>query len=395
MFHRRKTSLALQNILANPTRAAVSVAGVGFALLLIFVQLGFRHAVSSTASLIFDELDFDVVIRSSEYLHLYEARSVDRKYLDWVAGQPEVERVDPFWITLTTWENISDNSVNAIAMMAMPAGRNLFLIPEVEEKYQLLNQSHAVLMDRASKKDFGPKNGKKFGPLDVGEKAVLGMREVTIAGDVLVGTGLATNGALLISDSGFALRWTEDLKHRASLGLVKLKAGQNPNQAVDALKHRMQESDPQILDYLTIQTKREMIAWEHRRWLRDTPIGIIFQIGVALAFLVGAAVVYMVLAQDVARKLPEYATLKAMGYSPVYLCLVVLQQAWILSVAGWIPAVVVADLLYRITSYFAEIPIESTVGRMVGVAALSVLMCTLSGIGALRKIFRAEPASLF
>jgi len=101
------------------------------------------------------------------------------------------------------------------------------------------------------------------------------------------------------------------------------------------------------------------------------------------------------LATDVASRLPEYATLKAMGYSPSYLAQTVLQQAWLLSVAGYLPAFCTAMVLYQITSSLSGIPTFMTWERAFGVFGLSLLMCTLAGLLAVRKLLKAEPASLF
>jgi putative ABC transport system permease protein len=394
MFPRR-TSLALLNVLASPTRAMVSISGVTFALLLIFVQLGFRHAVANTASIIFGKLKFDIILRSPEYLHLYEARTIDRRFLELAASHPEVETIDPFWITLTKWQSPDGMSINAMAMMAMPPGRQLLDVPELDAKLPLLDNPHAVLIDRATQEDFGPKSGLKFGDDDIGAKAELGQRQVTIVGHVLIGTGLATNGALMISDVGLGIRSPIDVKRQASMGLIRVKPGVDVDQAADKIRQWLVQQDEHALEKVIVMTRDEMIAWEHHRWLNETPIGIIFQVGVALAFLVGAAIVYMVLAQDVSNRLPEYATLKAMGYSQMYLAGVVLQQAWLLSIVGWIFSVILSDILYRITAVMAGIPIQSTAIRIAGVAVLSVFMCTVSGLLALRKLWKAEPASLF
>ena len=66
--------LAWRNLLHNPMRTAVALCGVAFAVTLIFLQLGFLGSVRTTASLIYDALDFDLMIRSPEYLYFADAR---------------------------------------------------------------------------------------------------------------------------------------------------------------------------------------------------------------------------------------------------------------------------------------------------------------------------------
>ncbi len=54
-----------------------------------------------------------------------------------------------------------------------------------------------------------------------------------------------------------------------------------------------------------------------------------------------------------------------------------------------------AELLYGVTASLAGIPIYMTWERATGVAILSLAMCTISGFLAIRKLLKAEPASLF
>ncbi len=186
-----------------------------------------------------------------------------------------------------------------------------------------------------------------------------------------------------------------DVRYQTSMGLITLREGVDPDRASREINTWMRQRNPNAVYSIRIMSRRQVLDFEHNRWLSETPIGIIFQMGAILAFLVGAAIVYMVLAQDVAMRLPEYATLKAMGYPPRYVVLVVLWQAWLLAAVGFIPAALMGDILYRITAYFAGIPIGMTMLRLVGVLGLSIAMCTLSGLGAVRKLWQAEPASLF
>ena len=101
----RRTPISLLNFISQPTRAVESVLGVAFALLLIFMQLGFRGAVGNTATIVYAKLTGDLVMRSPDYVHLYEPRTIDRSWMNMVAAHPDVEAVDPFFIMLHRWQN--------------------------------------------------------------------------------------------------------------------------------------------------------------------------------------------------------------------------------------------------------------------------------------------------
>lgn len=401
----KRTPIAFLNLISQPTRAISSVLGVAFALLLVFMQLGFRGAVGNTATIVYGRLEGDLVMRSPDYVHLYEPRTIDRSWMHMAEGFPAVERVDPFFIMLHRWQNPvrnptcehapPDGSYRTVGMMGVQIDRPVLKLPELDEKLGLLKDPDSMLVDRATRAEYGPENCKKFSDDDIGKITDLGGKATRIAGHFQLGTGLATNGAVLISDVGFARRTTVDVTHRASLGLIRLKPGHDPNVVKKDLIEWIGQKAPEALLSVQILTMEEQLLWERKRWLNETPIGMIFTMGVILSFIIGAAIVYMVLATDVASRLPEYATLKAMGYSPVFVASIVFQQAWLLALLGYFPSFVCAWLLYLVTVNLSGIPTFMTWQRAFGVFGLAVLMCSISGMLAVRKLFKAEPANLF
>jgi putative ABC transport system permease protein len=129
--------------------------------------------------------------------------------------------------------------------------------------------------------------------------------------------------------------------------------------------------------------------------VKRTSFGLIFKMGIGVALVVGTAIVYQVLSSDVGNLLPEYATLKAMGYANRHLAGVIVKQALILSVLGFVPGYLCSWGLYVVTSRGTRIPMAMTIWDVGLVFGLAVFMCTLSGLGAAWKVFRADPASLF
>lgn len=104
---------------------------------------------------------------------------------------------------------------------------------------------------------------------------------------------------------------------------------------------------------------------------------------------------YQILYSDVADHLPEYATLKAMGYTASYLLGVIAQEAIMLAVLGYIPGFVFAIGLYQLTHAATMLPISMTVNRGVTVFFITVTMCFVSGAVAMRKLNSADPADVF
>ena len=114
-----------------------------------------------------------------------------------------------------------------------------------------------------------------------------------------------------------------------------------------------------------------------------------------MGFIVGVVIVYQILYSDVADHLPEYATLKAMGYKNKYLMGVLLQQAVILAVLGFIPSLGVSWFVYSLAESATLLPIRMTTERAITVFILTLIMCMGSGAIALRKLNQADPADIY
>ncbi|MCA9132177.1 MAG: FtsX-like permease family protein [Planctomycetales bacterium] len=433
-----KTPLALLNLWHQGVKTGVSIGGVAFALLLVFMQLGFMGAVSHTATNLLASLKFDVLLRARDYLHLYEAGHIERKWLSVAENTPGVAKAAPLWITIHNWRRLpSQAQAEAqtfrsqylpIAVMGYEPADDIFDIPQIAAQQALLFQKDTILIDDSTQANYGPWNGRKFSTADVGRETEIGGRSFTIRGLFQLGTGLAANGAVLTGHRGFARLTPQDIRRSASLGLVQLApdSGLPAAQVLASLRERLQYEPGErgaaatagppgqraswwqsaagwlgrptfsrqtgVVDVLS---KEEALAREKYRWLWQTPIGLIFQLGVLLSLLVGAAIVYMVLATDVANRLPEYATLLAIGYSRKYLSSIVMTQAIVLAVLGFFAAWAAAEGLYRVTAAFSGIPMNMNAQRIAWVGLLGLFMCCLSGLLALRKLWKAEPASLF
>ncbi|MCR9292405.1 MAG: ABC transporter permease [bacterium] len=452
-----KTPIAICNLMHQGVKTLVSVGGVAFALLLVFMQLGFMGAVENTAKNVFEKLDCDIVIRARDYVHLYESGMFDRHWLQVAQNTAGVDQAVPLWVLVHNWRRLptadelhadrqSDSGpeiagVKApqaqsfvsqylpIAIMAFEPGERVFrpgAVPGMTRHEAALKRSEAILLDDDTKPDYGPWNGSFFSTADLEtsqdpawpeRRPEIGGQSFEIAGLFELGTGLAANGAAIMGRSAFERISPFDLRRSVSLGLIRVNdpRPQEVRQVVERLRSRMQvlsveSSGPSPLSVagassqeqsmatqaaVSILSKQEAIRAEQNRWVWGMPIGLIFQMGVAISLLVGAAIVYMVLSTDVTNRLPEYATLLAMGYSRRYLSSIVMTQATVLCALGFLAAWGMGEILYRITSIFSGIPMHMSAFNVALVAVLGFIMCCASGLFALKKLWKAEPASLF
>ena len=198
----------------------------------------------------------------------------------------------------------------------------------------------------------------------------------------------AADGNLITSDSTFLRLFPERQPHEIDIGLLKLKANTDIQQVRSALQARL----PKDVLVLTLD---QLTTREKNYWANGSPIGFIFGIGTLIGFIVGLVIVYQILYSDVSDHLPEYATLKAMGYSDNYLVSVLVQEALILAVLGFFPGFMLSTGLYLVTKSATLLPIGMTLSRALLVLVLTIIMCTASGGVALRKLQSADPADVF
>jgi putative ABC transport system permease protein len=114
-----------------------------------------------------------------------------------------------------------------------------------------------------------------------------------------------------------------------------------------------------------------------------------------VGFVVGVVICYQILSSDVSDRLPEYATLKALGYNNRYIVGVVMSQAVFLGMVGFVPGLAASAALFLLMGEVTGLPMKLTVLRCVIVLGLTVGMCMVSGIIALRKVRNADPAEVF
>ncbi len=404
-----KTPLAWKNLVYNKARTAVALAGVGFAVILIFMQMGFLGAVRKTATQIYDALDFDLMLRSPAYLHLTEPLAFPRERVLQAAAAADVAKARLFYLQLSEWqapqpdnvlpENWNGQSRGIITIGVDPLDPP-FVADSLRSEAMKLTDARFLLIDSKSKPEYGPTNGVKFTKADEGvETALLGQRS-RIVGVVELGTGLAANGACIVNFEGFARACRWQPQDQVNMGLLKLRPGVDPEAARQRLEAVVGQPDASgaissVPADCEVLTRAEVNSREEHRWVEQTPLGRIFNLGVWVAVFVGMAIVYQVLSTDIANMMSEYATLKAMGYKNSYLAGVVLQQSVLLALVGYVPSLAISWGLYMLIGAQSGMPMAMTLWTAAIVLVLTVIMCVTSGMLALRKLFAADPADLF
>ena len=396
------TPLSIYNLKEGGWRTVLSISGISIAVTLIFMQLGFLGAVLDTAVLFYNNLKFDLIVRSPNYYHFCDANKFSTSHLDPILSNSAVDSIQHFDVSIGKWNYAETSTQTGILIMGVDPADEIFSpsngrlqLPDLSQ----LDRPNAILVDKKSRPKFlGDDNREPFNDQQIGLRIELNQKTCEIRGLFELGTGLAANGASVIHENDFRNLFPNFNDDDVSIGLIQLsrKAAGDPKAARDeiirSLKGGTERSQQLPIDVLT---REEVVGREIRHWIGNTPIGFIFIAGVVVALIVGAIVVYIVLSSDISKQIGEYATLKAMGYRNSYLSRVVLEQAIILGVISYIVAFAISLVLYQVVGTAANLPITMTVSRQIIVFCATIAMCCSSGAIAMKKLTKADPADLF
>lgn len=370
----------------RPLRLLVAIAGISFAVLLIMMQLGFRTALFESSVRIHTQLEYDIALFSPDSVFIVRPQDFPLQRLYQSLGDPDVTKVMPLYIFPAVWKNPWNNDRRSIAAIGFDPQHRIFASPEFDSVRSQLSQQNTVAFDRASRPEFGP-----VGELiDAGHplSTEINDRQMQVISLFELGTSFGIDGTILTSDDNWLRLFPDRSRNRIQLGLLRLVEGAD----VETVRERI---DQYLPDDVLVMTRADFIDRELEYWNSATPIGYIFAFGAIMGLIVGGIIVYQILFADVSEHLNEYATLRAIGFKNRFVSGIVLQQATILAVLGYLPGLLLVWWLYGVTASATQLPLYVTFERAAGVFALTLAMCALSGMLAMRKVRRLDPADVF
>jgi putative ABC transport system permease protein len=382
-----KIPLAWLQLSHEKIRLLVAIAGISFADILMFMQLGFRDALFDSAVKFHSNVSGDVFIISPQSTALIAMKPFPRRRLYQTLAVKDVESVTPIYLGFSIWKNPEDKSTRQIMVIGFnPADKQLFQLPGIAENIDKMQIPDTYLFDEKSREQFGD-IPKMFGSGQRVQTEVDG-RKINVGGLFTLGASFGADGNIMTSDTNFKRMFKQRDPGLIDVGVVKLKPGADVAATITAMEAYF-PADVKVF------SKAQFIEFERSYWQNGTSIGFIFTLGTIMGFIVGIVIVYQILYTDVADHLSEYATLKAMGYTDFYLLTVVFQEAIILSIVGFFPGMLAAVGLYTVTRNATSLPLLMTIARATTVMILTMIMCTISGAIAVRKLRAADPADMF
>ena len=380
--------LAWLQLKRQPVKYLVAIAGIGFAALLMYMQIGFQSGLLTSSTTFYAALDADLVLISPKTVSSGSFSQFPQSQLFRANGYEEVDTVIPMYVTNIVAQELGGKKPTSLRIIGYDPDVTALNVDAINEQSTDLKITGYALFDTEGNRRTGPvaqaieENGYQFLTLYNLSQT---FRTVGLFG---LGSTFAADSNIVTS-SGTAIQLADQLNFgEISLGLIKVKNKKSIPEVQRNLKE-LYDGEIQVL------TKDELIAQEQNYWNTSSSFGVVFGFGTFMGVIVGGVMVYQVLYTDVTDHLKEYATLKAMGFSNQFILGIVIQEAILLGVSSFIPSTLVSAGMYAFLTSASGISIQMTHQKIGLVGALTVGICAASAAIAVNKLRDADPASVF
>jgi putative ABC transport system permease protein len=337
-------------------------------------------AVPQGGMLLYDNMRFDLLLVSNQYEYQAQPGAFPLSRLAAARDSPDVAEATPIYFGVAKWKGGEGGVWPDLFVIGFDPASGVFVPDSIDARRGVLGRGDTVLLDSTTR--------PMFGPLDAGRVVEIGDRDETIGGQYLLGTGFMGLGVALVSETNFARLFPRRGLSKANLGLIRLKPGVDPDRAAADLQ-KLTGADTQLFSRAQL-AKRETSYWTTR-----TSVGLIFGSGLLISVVVGIMVVYQIVSTQVSRQLPQFATLKAIGYTDATLAGTVAAMSLMIAGAGFAPAVAAGVWLYREIRQKTLLPVTMSAGHVAAVLAAALVMAAVSALLALGGLRRADPADVF
>ena len=164
--------------------------------------------------------------------------------------------------------------------------------------------------------------------------------------------------------------------------------GVAPGYTSREVKANLESRIPEVL----VRTSSEFSAMEERYFLVRTPVGVLFGAGTLIAAVIGATIVAVTLYSTAVDRARDYGTLKAIGARQKDILMLLLMQAWIFFLVGFVIGMIAFLVMRHLTP---ELSMAVTPKLIMEVAAAAFASCTLGSLVAVRRVLLLDPAIVF
>jgi putative ABC transport system permease protein len=368
------------------TRMLVALSGVSIIVAMILTVLSLKDAVIASTLQVPRSLKGDVIILSARTQTILRPAPFPRRFLDRLHGIEGVAAVSSVAIENGRWINPETRQEHPIRVFGLDLEFDVIELPGIDPSEPKLKMKDTIIFDASSRPKFG--SVKETFEREQRFATEVNGRRVEVCGLTYAGVSIASDGNLFTTHANFQRLFPQLGSLRSHIGVIRLKESQHQTEVVRQMR-KMLGSEACVL------TRSEMLDAEKAFMKLNDPVDDIMGMIAGVAFFVGMIIVYQILYTDVVNHLPQFATLKAIGFTGAFLLGIIIAEGVILSLIGFWPGLLMAHGLAWLAQQATLLPVSITLSNTIGVLLAAIVMCVLAASIAVRKITQAEPASVF
>jgi putative ABC transport system permease protein len=369
--------LAQRNLFHDKVRLTVTLTGIVFSVVLIVVQLGLFLGFTTATSNLIDHSGADLWITSKNVPYVEQGVAFSERKLNQVRAVPGVADAQKIIAHWTQWKR-HDGGEESVQIVGMnvddPLERPWNL---VEGRVEDLKSPNAIILDELYK--------QKLGVTRVGEVFEIGGYRARVVGFTR-GIRSFTTSPYVFTSFKNAQDYAKVREDQTLFILVKVAPGRDVRQVRrDLLAH--------ITD-VDVFTNAEFGHMTTFYWMFTTGAGVAVLIAAALGLVVGFVVVAQTIYATTMDHIREFGTLKAMGAPNSYVYKVIMKQAAISAVIGYVLGMIVSVFVVQ-GSQKGGAAILMPAPMAVGMFFLTLAMCIGAALVSINKVTRIDPAMVF
>jgi putative ABC transport system permease protein len=371
-------TLAFRNLFHDRVRLIATVVGIVFSIVLVTVQLGVFLSFERMVTTMIDHAQADFWIVPSETRSFEESSLLSGRQRLQALSVDGVASVTPLVVGYASWRKPNGGASTPVLVVGAPSGAaGLQPWNVVEGAIDDLSTPDGVAIDRSYFEQLGIAQIRQRAEIN-NQKA----RVVAVTG----GIRSFTTTPHVFASLDRARAYLGVPPNRANYYVVRVAP--NANTAVVRSLLAGTLSDAEVL------TPDEFRHRTRIFWLFDTGAGAALLGSAILGIIVGTIIVAQTLYSSTKDHLKEFATLRAIGSARKYILKVILAQALISAVVGFSIAVSIDLSLVKMTRD-AALPILMTPELSAALFTLTIAMCAIAAVAAIRVVTRIDPVLVF
>lgn len=369
--------LAQRNLFHDKVRLTVTLTGIVFAVVLIVVELGLFVGFTKTTSGLIDHSNADFWITSRNVPYIEQGVAFSERKLNQVRAVPGVKDAEKYIAHWTQWKlpNGSEESVQIVGInVDSNLGRPWNL---VQGRVEDLKNPNAIVLDELYKEKLGVTRVNQIVEINGHRARVVGFTH---------GIRSFTTSPYVFTTFKNAQDYTGLREDQAYYILVSLAPGANVEQVRRHILAQVKD-----VDVLTTPQFSHMTQFY---WMFTTGAGVAVLLAAVLGLVVGFVVVAQTIYATTMDHLREYGTLKAMGAPNGYVYKVIVKQAAISALIGYVLGMIVSAFVVH-ASQSGGAAILLPLPLAVGMFFLTLIMCIGAAMISINKVTRLDPAMVF